>query len=287
MAAAGPGEIEIYRSANGSEMAVVAATWHLQPKVRFEDLAHFFKDDEAKAWRNYGSKVKGGVDTDALKDKTIVNAQANRTRLHPWNEDRQEFEPWFRGEPGVNYFIHIDLAKNHDAAGIALGHKVRRSSRVVLDFLHAVHALGGRDIQIADVRNTFVYGLTARGFRIKGVSYDQWQSLESQQELAARGYEVKELSADKTKAPYDTLIGLLKANNLDYYLHPQFIREMEKLKKYDKKYDHPSGGSKDVADAAACVVFNLLEDAIENPHGDAASGITVHRAPQTERPGYD
>jgi hypothetical protein len=287
MARSGPGEIEVYRSADGSKLAVIAATWHLNPKVTFAGLASEFERDEALAWRNYACIVKGGVDTDALRDKEVINRHANRSRLHPWDEENQEFYSWFRPDPGAEYYVHIDLAKNHDSAGIALGHIDRRRGVIVIDLMHAVRSMNGRDIQIADVRKTFVYDLTARGFHIACVSYDQWQSLESQQQLASRGYKVIEKSADKTKEPYDTLIDLIKTASIDYYLHPQFVREMQKLKKFDRKYDHPADGSKDVSDAVACVCSNLLENELENPYTGSCKLTVVRQPAHSQKPGWD
>jgi hypothetical protein len=265
----GPGEIEIYRSEGGAELAVVAATWHLNPKTTFESLQLQFERDPDQAWRNYGSVLKRGQ-SNALKDPTMAARLANRERVHPWDEATDSFASWFRGVPGYEYFIHIDLAKNHDRAGIALGHRARGSTRVVVDFMAGVAGKNGRDIQIADIRSTYIYGLTDRGFHIKHVSYDQWQSLESVQELTKRGYAVEEMSADKTMAPYDTLYELLRAGNLDYYLYPLFVKEIQALKRYPKKYDHPKGGSKDVSDAVACVCQAIVQDEIDNPYtGDS------------------
>lgn len=272
--------MQIYRSHDGSELAVIAATWHLNPKVTKQSLSLQFEKDPDLAWRNFGSVLKAGLEN-ALHDGTIVDRLANRGRMDPWNSETKTLATWFVGEPGQEYFVHIDLAKNHDAAGVCIGHANRKTDRVVLDLLCGLRGERGRDIQVAEVRQQFVYDMTARGFHIKKVTYDQWQSLESQQQLAAKGYEVEELSADKTKGPYDTLFELLKQAKLDYYLQPQFIKELQQLRRYDKKYDHPRGGSKDIADAAACVAFGIKKDMIENPY-TGEPGITIHRSQYTQ-----
>ncbi len=279
MARSGPGEIEVYRSEDGAELAVVGATWHLQPKTTFESLHMELERDPVKFWRNYGSKLTGSTES-PLRDPETVNALANRGRSSPWDYAKNAFESWFRGEPGVTYFMHIDLAKNHDSAGISLTHRDRASKKIVVDFMDGVVGKNGHEIQIAHLRELYIYELQKRGFSIHTISYDQWQSLESQQILKNQGYNVVECSADKTMAPYDTLFDLLLTQQLDYYLHAQFVRELQQLRRLGgKKYDHPKSGSKDVSDAVACSVWKLIEFELENPNYFSDCYITVRRNP--------
>jgi hypothetical protein len=288
MAKTGPGEIEVYRSEDGAELAVVAATWHLQPKTTFESLKMEFERDSVKAWRNYGSKLTGSSES-PLRDPQTVNALANRDRVTPWDHERHAFHPWFQGVPGAVYFIHLDLAKNHDSAGLALCHRDAQTRKIVVDFMDGVVGKNGGEIQIADLRELYIYELTRRGFHIQMVSYDQWQSLESQQILRRQGYEVEECSADKTMEPYDTLFDVLLTGQLDYYLHPQFVRELQGIRRVGgKKYDHPKHGSKDVTDAVACATHKLMEWELENPDYYTGCYLTVRRnAATTFRPGLD
>lgn len=280
--------IEVYRSANGAEIGVIAATWDLRPTVTFESLAMEFARDEDKAWKNYGSRIKTGSDTPL--DPELADRQANRARVHPWDADRRCFASWFRGEPGQEYFIHLDLAKNHDRAGVAVVHRDRVSERVVVDFMDGVVGRAGRDVQIADLRDAYVYDLTTRGFSIKGVSLDQWNSLDTIQQLTNRGYLAGECSADKTMEPYDTLFGLIREGRLDYYLHPTFMREIKDIRRFPDrhKYDHRRGGSKDVSDAVACAAFKAIEDSILHPYTGVGM-ITVHRSAtmRDQNPGWD
>jgi hypothetical protein len=272
----GPGEMEVYRSKDGAEIAVVAATWHLNPKVTFDSLRLEFERNPGKAWRNYGSRLDGAAEA-SLKDPDLLQRTVNRVRLHPWEEDRQMFATWFRGRPGVRHFIHIDLAKNRDRAGVAMVHRDGKTGVVTVDFMDSIAARAGREIDIAEVRRRYVYEMTARGFHIERVTYDQWNSLESLQELKSRGYTADELSADKTMEPYDTLFDLINTGKLDFYLHPRFMREVEQLRLVGgKKYDHPKGGSKDISDAVACATHSALTFALDNPAA-APARIRVHR----------
>lgn len=282
--------VEIYRSKDGSEIGVLAATWELNKKITFESLADEFRRNPVKAWRNYGSIVKHNVES-ALKDSTVVLRMVNTARSSPWDMTRNEFYPWFRGKAGTRYFIHFDLSETRDATGVAMSHRERRDYGAVsvVDFMLRIEAQMGKNIDYARLRKDFVYEMTNRGFHIQCVSYDQFQSAESRQVLTEKQYEVDEVSADRNMEAYDTTIELLldsttDARKLDYYNYPTFIREFEELKLVNgKKYDHPSKsrtgmpGSKDVTDAVACSVLKSIQHELDNPV-DPPGVIVVHRA---------
>ena len=223
----------------------------------------------------------------AIKDPQQVVAHLNLVRPDPWNYAKKRFYEWFRGKPGRQYFMHFDLAKGttKDAAGVALSHR-EPTGVCVVDWMHCHRSrVPGQDIQFAELRQ-YVFDLHARGFAIKLVTYDQWQSIETRQILEGNGFKTDEVSADKTMTPYDTLIEMMLTDRLDYYNHSQFVREMQQLRTNGIKYDHPKNGTKDVSDAVACSVWKAIEDALENPQA-AAGVIRVHRRrPTRPRPVY-
>ena len=236
----------MYRSFDGTELAVVAETWRLNPKVSFESLAPEFRVNAPKAWRDYGSVIRGGSLDRALQDPDAARAHINQTREDPWDYARDTFHPWFRGRPRNRTYIHIDLAKKKDAAGIAAVHR-EPTGVVVVDFMHAHRPRPGQNIQFAELRERYVYGLHARGFTIAMITFDQWQSIEMRQTLEGKGFQTDEVSADRTTGPYDTLIEMLLADRVEYYNHPVFLKEMEELEVVDRggtgmKYDHPKKG---------------------------------------------
>lgn len=263
--------IEVWRTKDGSEVAVVAATWELNKKVTFESLASEFQANPIKAWRNYGSVVSLSLES-AIKDTGAVLRNVNTVRNgHPWDETRQMFFHWFRGKPSTRYFLHFDLSKSRDATGIALVHR-EKSGVICIDFCHRVEVPPGRDINYAKLREQFVYPLTERGFHLEMITHDQFQSAETQQVLQEKGYQTDRASADKDTEAYDTCIEMLLTGRLDYYSHPTFIREMEELKLVNGiKYDHPRKtraggiGSKDVADAVACAAYMAIQYELDNP----------------------
>lgn len=266
--------MEIHKTQDGSELAVIAATWEVNRKVSFESLSAEFKRNSAQAWRNYGSRVTGLLVDVAIRDPDAVQQGINVLRSDPWDYRRDRLHEWVRGRRGIRYFFHFDLAKNKDAAGMALTHR-ERSGVVGVDFMHRVQAKPGKNIDFEGLRG-FIYFFQERGFAIEQVSFDQWQSEDSRQILEKKGFKTAYCSADKTTAPYDTTIEMLTTQRLDYYNHPIFLREMKQLRTNGLKYDHPRSGSKDVADAVACATWSCINYELENP-AKAPGRIHIHR----------
>ncbi len=273
--------MEIWRTKDGSEIAVKAATWELNPKITFESLADDFQRNPVLAWRNYGSEVKHNLEA-ALKDPNAVINAVNNSRTSPWDEARNALQPWVRGRNKTRYFIHFDLSKNRDATGIAMVHR-EWNGTIVVDFMFRYEPEPGKNISFAYLREHFIYEFTRRGFVIECVTYDGFQSEETRQVLEEKGYSTDYVSADRDTDAYDTLIDLLLNKRLDFYVYRPFIREMEELKLVNGiKYDHPKKGrdgkpgSKDVADAVACASWKAINFTLENPLPEPGS-IRVHR----------
>lgn len=268
--------MEIFHSRDGSELVVVAATWEMNPKITFESLAPEFRKDPGKAWRNYGSKVKWSVEG-ALKDPSLVFNKVNQNRVLPWDFALDTFIPSFRGLPGKKYFLHFDLSKNRDRTGIGLVHRERvlGKDKTVVDLMLGIEAKPGRNIDFADLRQRFVYDLTARGFHIELITFDGFQSEETRQVLESKQYVTDYESSDKSTEPYDTLIETLTSDTLDYYNYPIFLTEFSEIRLINGvKYDHPKKfkngkrGTKDVSDAVACATNRAVKYARENVEED-------------------
>ena len=107
-----------------------------------------------------------------------------------------------------------------------------------------------------------IYDWEDRGFKVKGgqVSYDGWQSIDSQQQLKRKGFRVAEFSLDRDVEGHDTLQELANCDELSFYRHAVLIREARALSLLrGKKVDHPKGGSKDVVDAVAGACYFALK----------------------------
>lgn len=172
-------------------------------------------------------------------------------------------------------FLHIDLSKNRDSCGFAMGHVshyktvFRRDDKGVLHeetavyivfdiLLKIVPTLGG-EIEYSDIRN-LIYRLKKIGFWIACISLDGFQSVDFMQILKKRGFTVEYLSIDRTQNPYDAYKMALYEDRIEIYDYPPLIDETKELEEDNilGKIDHPPGGSKDIADCVAGVCYHCV-----------------------------
>ena len=167
-------------------------------------------------------------------------------------------------------FIHIDLAKSKDSAGLACGHVVafKHMDRgdyqetlpiVQFDMILEVRPPPGGEIVFSKLR-TLVYLLRdTLKLPVKWVSFDQFQSTDSQQILAVNGFVTGHQSMDTDTHAYDMTKQAFYDDRIRAPKHAKAQHELCTLE-FDaktQKIDHPPQGSKDVSDAVAGVVFGL------------------------------
>ena len=193
--------------------------------------------------------------------------------------------------PDALRYIHIDLALNNDSAGMAMGYvagfrKVRRKIEggteviedsvpiIVFELLVTFIAPIGGEIEFAGIRKLLYQLREECHFQIGGVSFDQYQSSDSQQILEAHNFTVTPISVDRDLGPYTALKNGIREGWIHYYEHQTLLRELVKLRRTfttgkKVKVDHPerdSGnkrtgkGSKDLTDCCAGVVWNIMNN---------------------------
>ncbi len=160
-------------------------------------------------------------------------------------------------------YVHVDLGLRRDACGIAMacceGPPGEGAPRVVVELMHRIVPPAGGEVQLAQVRELIV-ALVRRGFPIAQVSYDGYQSADSQQILRRHGLRVATVSVDRTTEAYETLKDLLTEGRLRWYRYQPVIDECKGLEWVQgTKVDHRQGGSKDVADAVAAAVSEAVK----------------------------
>lgn len=190
-------------------------------------------------------------------------------------------EPWFRAPDTLPRIIHIDMAFSGegDALGLAMGHcpevveiDGEMKPVIVFDLLYRWKAPAGGEIFLGDVRR-FIYSLKEdRGFRIKKVTLDGFQSTDTRQQLTRKRIESEHVSVDKTLLPYHDLREALYENRVEFPPYKVYmnrgdtelvevaVKELTQLTDDGKKVDHPPNGSKDVTDAMAGVTYTLMGD---------------------------
>lgn len=252
--------VEIYRC--GTVLGIRGSTWCMSPKVEKVDLAAEFSKSFYQAAREFGSLPPSAAQP-LVHDSGLAERYVNTSRMSPviyelGSEDAFKFASWFRGGP-YEYYVHCDMAKNRCAAGVAMSHYDPQEDKVVVDLMLTLKAPAGGELRLSRFRQ-LIFELTGLGFAIGMVTFDQWQSLETQQELRLKGYNVEQYSVDRTTEAYDTLVELMLGHRLDYYRNETYITEFHALSLIDgKKVDHPEGGSKDLTDAVAASAVRALK----------------------------
>lgn len=191
------------------------------------------------------------------------------------------FDPGYRALEGLKRCAHLDIAysPDGDALGFAMGH-VRNvveidgelKPYIIIDLVMRLKAPAGGEIMLADVRHKIYALRDDMRFKLKRVTFDTYQSQDTEQQLRKRRFEADKVSVDKDLLPYTDLREAIYEDRIEF---PPFMvryqvgdghkvnivqKELMELVDNGKKIDHPEGGSKDVADCLAGVTFTLMGD---------------------------
>lgn len=203
--------------------------------------------------------------------------------------------------PFAPRFIHVDLAIKGDACGLSCGHvadvipvksKGRHGELVIEDLpvvaydvvLRLVPPRGG-EIEISLVRKV-IYMLRDAGLPVKMVTFDQFQSSDSQQILRRAGMRSEHLSVDgtKSKEAYSGLRSGMFGGRVWMHEYDLAFREIAQLEEDDKGViDHPTHSSKDVADSI-CGVYTALMRNRSTWRAVREQGSQENRRPSPPRP---
>jgi phage terminase large subunit-like protein len=261
-------------------------------KKLWEIKPWFFVNEEFVDWQGY--KIPKSLFVEAEKNPDVfkrdILAVPTET-IRPWlanpemlknvileslkNPVEKEQILWNKLEKTKkNIYIHVDLGLTNDACGLCAVYKENNIIKPLL--IYRMQGSQQNPIKFSEVRQ-IILQLKEKGYNIKKISYDGFQSIDSIQILQSQGLQVELLSVDKNPQPYDTLRELIydrkivlpyinweKINfcveNPEEYL----IKELRYLEKRKEKVDHPPKGSKDVADALAGATYWCIQEPEEN-----------------------
>lgn len=186
-------------------------------------------------------------------------------------------------------FIHLDMSLSGDKTGIAgtwitgkrpgiVGEEsAGRELEFKAAFSVAVKAPKGYQVSFEKTRN-FIRWLRDRGFSIKCISMDTYQSANMAQSLTSDGFKTQILSVDRVDnigtengrparvcKPYAFFKSTIYERHLKLYrkcdLLTEEITNLERLS--DGHIDHPKSGSKDTADALCGSLYTASQFAEE------------------------
>ena len=223
-------------------------------------------------------------------DVTIQNPFPDIITVGNGKEDTAEYENFFdETKLSKEYidrplFIHLDMSVSGDKTGIAgvwiIGKKPTAGGDAGNDlffqtaFSTSIEAPKGRQISFEKNRN-FIRWLRDKGFLIKEITSDTFQSYDLQQQLSAEGFNCSILSVDRVESvpgehvgicrPYQYLKNTIYEGRIKMYKSELLHNELIQLEKNNNtgKIDHPIKGSKDQADAVCGATFTASKYAEE------------------------
>lgn len=213
--------------------------------------------------------------------------------------DISKIDPQLRSKP---LFIHLDMSYTGDMTGIAgIFIKGKKYSVGELDqskdmfyslaFSVSIKAPKGRHISFEKNRN-FIYWLKSKGFNIKGITSDTYQSYDTGETLRAKGYPYSVLSVDRVDTnhvcvPYQYFKSTINEKRLEMYNDKMLIHQMIVLERNIEsgKIDHPAGEAKDVCDAVCGAIFNASRNAEQfaYEYGESAEQLLAINSDSSSR----
>lgn len=246
--------------------ALKAATWEVNPTRTREEFENEFRRDPVMARARFACEPPEMEDA-YFRDAESVR-KAFRYKESPIDEEGR-FREWFLGSDTHPRYIHVDLGLKRDRAAVCMVHSpgfkqiktlggVENLPIIEMDYLQSWEAADGAEIPFASIRST-ITDLTRR-FTVVSVTFDQWNSADMIQSLRALN-----INADLhtvAKKDYDTLSTAIYDGRVRGYWNEILVEEeLLKLKLINNtKVDHPTTGSKDLADSVAGATFMCISN---------------------------
>ena len=239
-------------------------TWEINPTRKIEDFKIQFFTNPIDALSRFACMPPEAVDAffrSREKIEQCFSAPSNGV------DDTGRFAEWFQPQEDKEYYVHVDLAQKHDHCAVALAHvdkwvKIGSFNDyevinpfVVVDAVRWWTPTADKTVEFKDVKN-YILELRARGFRIKKVTFDRWNSFDIMNELKSLGMNTETLSV--AKKHYEDMQMLVAEERIYGPSIQLLIDELLQLRIIRDKVDHPRKGSKDLADAVCGSIYNAI-----------------------------
>lgn len=256
-------EDHITRYAFDKVFALRRPSWEVNPTKNIEMYKKAFVTNKANALGKFAC-----MPSDQSEDSFIKNKQAIEEAFVSINgvDDRGHHHPNFKPKEGVDYFIHVDLSKVHDKCAVALAHVDRWvtlgdgyiSENEPVVKVDAVRFWKPNKLEPMDYKKVtdYILDLKKRGFNLKLVTFDRWQSHDTMNFLKQHHIETDMLSVDNKH--YDDLLSTLYDGRLVGPRLQELIDELRQLRYIKGKVDHPRAGYKDLSDAVCGAIYNAV-----------------------------
>ena len=275
-------EDHIISYAEPKVFALKRPTWEINPTIKIKDLAINFYRDQTDALSRYACMPPEAIDALFTSREKVEKAFSN---LNIPFDENHSFKEWFKPEDEKVYYVHVDLAQKHDHCAVSLAHVDKwvtmkmagaytdAQPHIIVDAIRYWTPTKERAVDFTEVKN-YIISLKQRGFNIKRVTFDRWNSFDMMEQLKSYGMNCEILSV--AKKHYDDMLLCVMEERLNGPRLPLLIDELLELRIVKKdKVDHPRKGSKDLADATCGAIYNAIS---LTPKGD--NEIHVYRYDQ-------
>lgn len=260
-------EDHILRYRYPGTFALKRPTWEVNPTVRIDSpaMVKAFHSNKADALGRFACMPSDSVDSAFFKNKeSITNSFVIRNGV----DSHGIFLDDFRPQPDTNYFVHVDLSKVHDRCAVALAHVEKWVTHEVGDHykesypfvkVDAVRWWKPSHDKPMDYKEVvdYIISLKQRGFNLKLVTFDRWNSNDTMNTL--NKYHVKTDLLSVANKHYDDFLSLMYDNRLVGPNIVELVDELKQLRYIKDKVDHPRSGFKDLSDAVCGAIFNAID----------------------------
>lgn len=255
-------------------LALKRPSWSVNPTKKPQNYARDFFKNYVDALSRFACMPPDSVDG-FFKDRQKIE-QAFHIRNGV--DETGAFRDWFQPIPGKTYFVHVDLAKKHDNCAVAMAHvdkfkQIRQGGgtpeivpEVIVDAVRWWKPTPDQNVDFVKVRE-YIVSLRQRGFDVRLVTFDRWQSEDMIDYLESIGMRAERLSV--AIAHYTDLSICVQEERVhgpDIELLRKELRQLQIMP--NGKLDHPRKGSKDLADATAGAVYNAIAHTPRDQFGE-------------------
>jgi hypothetical protein len=247
-------------------------TWEINPTIKIQDLAMNFYTNPIDALARFACMPPEAVDAMFSSREKVEHAFSN---LNIALDENNSFRDWFKPDPDKYYYIHVDLAQKHDHCAVTMAHvdkwvtmkmagaMTNAAPYVVVDAVRYWTPTKENVVDFTEVKN-YIISLKQRGFNVRRVTFDRWNSYDMMEQLKAQGMNCEILSV--AKKHYEDMLLTVMEERVNGPMIPLLIDELLQLRIIKRdKVDHPRKGSKDLADATCGAIYNAIS---LTPKGD-------------------
>lgn len=244
--------------------ALKRPTWEVNPTRKIEDFTVAFYTDPVDALSRFACMPPDAVDA-FFKSREKIEAAFNNPNSGVSESGR--FADWFQPQEDHLYFVHVDLAQKHDHCAVALSHveswvqmkigekMTEAAAKVIVDAVRWWTPTSDKSVDFSEVKD-YILQLKSRGFNLRMVTFDRWNSFDLMNELKVYGINTEILSV--AKKHYEDFAMVITEERVHGPRIELLTEELLQLRIIKGKVDHPRKGSKDLADAVCGAIYNSI-----------------------------